>query len=234
MSTTDLLARIPSELKDQWTIEEREEVEAMIVRRNECLAIAADETADIEEVGKADEEAEGILATLNDGWNVTADMLFDQRPPQEESLFDQSAPEAAEPEPELAPPDEEPAGRPEDPRGDEEDEQLTFPGAGKPGSKLSRKVALEAQFIGKGTRLTNEVTDPDAVFRVMALVRFDHNKESPQRSGSGIGAKTESVLKTQFFRVLRFEMREDVDVVLELLDNLTGEERAKVYAALET
>lgn len=247
MTATNPLARIPSELSDQWKIEEREHVEALIHRRGTLLAVTADEDADIDEMASADEEAETILVELNRDFNVTPEMLIDDADYEEPSLFeaedDTSA--AVDPDPptddepydpaadvQPPPPDDEPAGNAEDPR-DDEIEQLTLPGAAKAGSRLSRKVALEGKFIGKGVRLTREVTDPDAVFRLMAQVRLDHNSETPQRSGSGPNSKTESVVKTQHFRVLRFEILSDVDHVLELLDQLEPEDIARVREALD-
>ncbi len=235
MTATNPLARIPSELSDQWKREEREHVETLILQRAKLLEIAADEDADIEEGGRADEEAELILAELNHGYNVTPEMLVDDLDYQEQSLFEpETLTEAENVTDDLqdAPLDDEPADNADDPR-DDEMEQLTLPGAGKPGSRLSRKVALEGKFIGKGVRLTREVTDADAVFRLMAQVRLDHNSETPQRNGSGPNATTESVVKTQHFRVLRFEILSDVDHVLELLDQMEPEDLERVREALE-
>lgn len=207
----------------------------LIRRRVELLAIAADEEADIDEGAAADEEAETILAELNREYNVTPEMLVDDPDYEEQSLFEPEAAEdgaAAVADPQEPTTDEQPAGNEQDPRRDEM-EQLTLPGAAKAGSRLSRKVALEGKFIGVGVRLTREVVDPDAVFRLMAQVRLDHNSETPQRSGSGPNAKTESVVKTQHFRVLRFEILSDVDHVLELLDALEPEDVARVREALD-
>jgi hypothetical protein len=260
MTATNPLARIPSELADQWNIEEREHVQAQIRRRQELLAITSDEEADIDQIAQADEEAETILVDLNGNYNVTPEMLIDDADYDEPSLFEEEPitadsaglepldepetkeepvadaamdqPATDEPPADLVD-DDEPAGNADDPRADEI-EELSLPGVkGKPGSRLSRKVALEGKFIGKGVRLTHEVTDPDAVFRLMAECRLDHNSESPQRDGSGPNAKTTSVVKTQHFRVLRFAIQEDVDHIIELLDQLEPEDRARVREALD-